>query len=241
MKNWKTYVFSGNPDWLSEIKEEYGNKVTVSDDYNLLIQVKDKEDTIVATVHDKDHPMDTKGVETPFLFNEARHVNPGAIYSDIFEISVSELKNRLEDLDKVQEIMDDIRSDKYRLRYKGWFFSGGRGEDAQMFDILDSKGNVVGYVNLNDEGSEVGLNNFSFYNGGWYNRSSKPVEELIRSTVYDMLPKQDAEICQIITDKNGQLCFPADFDDISREDLLTGTYEMPFADEAVRKEMLLHG
>lgn len=223
----KKYVFSGNKYWLNKVKEEFGDSVTVSDDYTMLLEVSEQPNVIIATLHDPEYPLDTKHKETPFLLNEMRHTEPGTYLSDIFihknaiqKSALEELKARFANIDKVLKIMKDIQDGTYHVRYSGWSFSGGRGEDGQMFDIIDETNKNIGRIYLmEDNDLTVSLHDFYYSNSGWYNRSSPTIAELVSSTVFSALPRDDSEICDIIADENG-FSFPVEFYDVSREDVI---------------------
>lgn len=232
----KKYIFSGNEEWLKKAKEQCGDQVIISSDYEKLLALQDDPDALIFTLHDKEHPMDTKGHKTPYLFNEFRNVDAGAMFSDVFleGKDVSLLPDMIKRYDIFLDTAKKLKEGELQLHYDGWFFSGGRGEDADMFRIFDGT-NLVADLSLNEDRTiSLRMDTVEVYTGGWYERINNVLYDIYDELITPCLKRDDPEICEKLTDEDGALCFPRDYCDIDREDILDGTYELQF-DENIRE------
>lgn len=243
------YVFSGNEEWLKRIKEQYKDQVIVSSDYEKLLSLQKDENTLIFTLHDHKRPINPKGHKTPYLFNEFHNVDPGAMYSDVFleesEEKIFEfLQAKMQKYDLMLDTLNKVKEGSLQLHYDGWFFSGGRGEDSDMYVILDHDGEIYADLSMNEDHSismrfmqisdlavgDTGC--VEFYTAGWYERINETLYDRWDQIIVPCLKRDDPEICEKLIDKDGQFCLPRDYCDIDREDILNGDY--PLAEEIER-------
>lgn len=227
----KYYLFSGNEEWLKQAKAELGDKITTSSDYGRLLELQKDPDAILFTMHDEKHPIDVLGIKTPYLFNEFRNVEPGALKSDKFICfsdyaeNMEKLKEYIAKYDELFSVFDRLASGDLKLQYNGWSFTAGHEGDSDMYDILDSSGNHYAHLDAYDDDSlEFTTSGETLYTNGWYARKNVALFERFEHLIVPCLKRDDPEICKALCDEEGRICFPRDYSDISREAILSGEW-----------------
>lgn len=233
------YIFSGNETLLEELKNIYGDNITYSSDYEKLLSLQN-EDCLIAYIYDKSNPIDLKGHETPYLFNEFRHVEEGKLLCDKYiqletaEIplqsrELKEIEDEIDELvkldDTIEMIRNNIENGDMHVMFEGTLFSGGRGEDSIFYTLLDNNKNEVGRLtfiehDLLDIDLKEGEEENWYTNYGWYVRTNKGVNNIIHNTVLSVLERDDKEYYDAVVDEDGNINEPYDFTDLSREDVI---------------------
>ena len=232
----KKYVFSGNTEWLEAVAKKYGDAVAVSSDYGILNAIQNDKESYIIVLHDEEHPMDCGTKKTPYLFNEFRHVKPGALLSDVFlpcenlEVALKRLEERLNRFDTVMQTVQEAEKGTLKVLYDGWSFGGGRDFDADYYKIYDDNGVLQARLTIGttDE-AEIAIyregERMGFTNHGWHERTNLTIHRIWDQIALKCVKRDDTEICKALTDKNGALCFPRDNEDISREDILNQSWK----------------
>lgn len=218
------------------------------DDYSLLKFLYDSNNDIkscVISIHDSEHPVDMGSDKTGWFFNEFRDAKPTEFMCDKFiDISTRPFINKDKtdvDMDAVvnatkdcidmffafEKIGNDIRDGKTNIRFDKWSFSGGRDEDCWEFSLLKND-EALGYVRLYPLKRYVSVNydNVCCDNCGWNTRVNEQVFDFYDIVVREALKRDDAEYSSKSVDEHGNVILPEDMDDISREDILSGEYNV---------------
>ena len=244
------YIFSGNETLLEELKNIYGDNMTYSSDYEKLLSLQN-EDCLIAYIYDKSNPIDLKGHETPYLFNEFRHVEEGKLLCDkhiqletaeipLQSRELKEIEGEIDALvkldDTIEMIRNNLKNGDMHVMFEGTFFSGGRGEDSIFYTLFDNNKNEVGCLTFGEhdfldiklkEGEEENW----YANYGWYIRTNKGANNIIHNTVFSVLERDDKEYYNAFVDEDGNINEPYAYCDISREDAINRTYEEDMAEE----------
>ena len=158
---------------------------------------------------------------------------------------VDYLRYKLDEFRKIRNVMEHIQSGAYHLRFLSSWFNPRVGY-GYHFDMLNQNLQHIGWLSLIDEDeAEIEIENAHkantrIYNGGYhdkyllngiwdhtiYSMPSTAIQKLIKATIYETLPRDDAEICSLLTDEDENWYLPSlPYTDVSREDVLTGEYQ----------------
>ncbi len=129
--------------------------------------------------------------------------------------------------DTVLQILDNIRTGKFTVKWGYWFFSGGRtyGE-GHHYDILQN-GIPVYSIMVNEE------NGLDIRKADGENVCFELDEGNILTTtnviLINAVKRDDKELVKVLSDENGTfLGLPRDYGDISREDVLEGRWTIDY-------------
>lgn len=133
-------------------------------------------------------------------------------------------------VEKFDDVLDNLACGNVKIKYNRWSFSGGHTYgDFDDFDIIeDNKKIALLRINMNHNEIE--------YNPSFYLRNDDYSQDLLAELndedygnvcddIYNnYLPRDDREFCVKITGADGQLYFPRDCGDVSREDIMSGKW-----------------
>ncbi len=204
-------------------------------DFNELLSISKDDSVVTNIIYANSKPFEMDGVESfvpGFFFNEMRKTNPGEFLADAFS-DVGEDADKAFDavVDFISarsaavDIANAIETAGLQVKWDSWSFNGGRDDDGDVY-ALYKNGERVGYIFETDESISVDMaDGTSFCTSGWVARKNTALYESLSQILNDAWLRDDAELIQKLT-KNGEICMPRDFGDISRSDVLSGAWDV---------------
>ena len=125
---------------------------------------------------------------------------------------------------KVLEILNLIHKGELTIRWRYWFFSGGRpyGEGHQ-YDVF-KKGEAVYMLALNDSNG-LDIRKANSGESICLDFDDENIVKMARDVLNDAIKRDDTQIVAIMTTKDGKfLGLPCGYEDITREDVLEGRW-----------------
>lgn len=115
----------------------------------------------------------------------------------------------------LKEVLDAIEKGCLSVKWKGWSFSGGRDwGDWHTFEILKGT-EKVGEIDLSADYANVEIGDKCIFD-------IKENIDLAKKVLMKALARDDKELCEKITDADGNIKLPEDYDDIERTEILGG-------------------
>lgn len=232
----KTYLFCGNKELAQRVASMMKHPVIISTDYDELLRLEEKDSLdILVVLYSEDSALDTKGKKTGWVFNTFSPAKPGEFHADVFcplgkwpkslEESAEAIDAKIHEMEMLEDFLDDLDGQKAHIRYNGWLFSGGRGEDVHRFDITDDHGKELGVLLVGDS-NEFDLNykDLWYHNYGPSERANAYAFQKMKAKLMSALEKDDPEIWNAIT-VNGEQHFPEANYDISREEVIASDWQ----------------
>lgn len=212
--------------------EASGNVVYLTDSYKELLDFyQDKERlTLITVLYDPDYPLNFDGVPEDYFKNMGifeKNIRAGEYMCDCYidmswhpEKAMDTLGAFIDRYIRYEEVMKKIKEGTYTLMFESWFFSGGHGEDSHNY-IIKEKGEKIGKIILGYDDVTVEIDG---YENGFYNYTCSGRQNEAAYTAMDKLIKE-----AMLRDDPQFVNPPADNMNISREDILNGTY--PYYEE----------
>ena len=126
-------------------------------------------------------------------------------------------------LDNAVDILNEIRNGDLTVRWNEWFFAGGRDfGNEQRFTLIDKNGVKYGEIIANDIHGLTAIK----ADGTTIFRevSDKEIDNVAEKVLIKAVARDDKELVKALS-SNGKLKeLPADFCDISREDVFSGDW-----------------
>jgi hypothetical protein len=119
-------------------------------------------------------------------------------------------------MELLKEVLDAIEKGCLSVKWKGWSFSGGRDwGNWHTFEILKGV-EKIGEIDLSFDYVNVELEDKCIFD-------IKEHIDLAEKVLMEALARDDKELCEKITDVNGNIKLPEDNDDIARAEIIGGT------------------
>lgn len=130
------------------------------------------------------------------------------------------------DITQLYELIDKINSGELKVRYDSWNFSGGRDYgDWDAFKLYDKNDACCGFIDLNVSFNDAEFELDDIIPQDTVSGISDTDYNWIADYLVKALERDDKEFVEACT-VDGELYFPRDYCDISREDVLNGTYDI---------------
>ena len=124
----------------------------------------------------------------------------------------------------LEDILDKIENEYITVGFMEWVFTGGN-TMGNWHSYTLSEGDIKGVIHLHtDPDDRIKL----FYQDGVFEtedyEDNKELYKKADSIILKALARDDKEIIDKMTDNNGKIHLPQDFNDITRNDILEGRY-----------------
>lgn len=169
-------------------------------------------------------PLDVSySLGTYNVFKDGKITNNG-IGVSFDETNVSSIIP-IEETEDAKILINEIREGNITVRWSMWSFSGGHTDGDYDEYLLYKDDMPYGRITVNmQHGISIWRNGQAFCT----DVETEDFQEEVKLVLLKALKRDDKELAEKLMDSNGEIKLPGGFEDITREDVLNGTFN-PFA------------
>lgn len=130
---------------------------------------------------------------------------------------------------KKSRVLHAIKNGEVQVKWNSWFFAGGRDWGSSTNYTLFCDGKECGRIEDSEvDGLTVTIGSFEWHEPMSDSEYGAPADKEFGETIRDEIEKAFIRDDKEFVDKiscNGEIYYPCDFEDISRDDVLSGRWE----------------